>query len=450
MYLQPNYNKSDFPADFIWGVSTSSFQIEGATEADGRGPSIWDSFCRQDGAIADASDGTVACDHYNRLEQDLDLLTKLGVNSYRFSMSWPRVQPDGSGAWNEAGFAFYQRLLEGLKARNIKAHLTLYHWDLPQALQDAGGWNNRAICSHFVAYAREVVRRFAPMLASITTHNEPWVVAVLGHKQGIFAPGIKDKKIANQVAHHLLVSHGMAVRAMRELAPTLPMGIVLNQSPIHPASDSEADRAAARLEDGKVIRSYMDPLFKGRYPQDIWLFMGAHAPEIELGDMQLIQQPLDFLGLNYYTRYFASASGNADPKQLVPNAEFTAMDWEVYPQGLTELLLRLHQDYVLPQIFITENGAAFADQLEGERVADASRVSYLQEHLAALLDARRQGVPIGGYFAWSLLDNFEWASGYSKRFGIVYVDYNTQRRYVKDSGYWYRDFLQSSANAPSI
>ena len=274
--------RSDFPAGFTWGVATSSFQIEGAGQQDGRGPSIWDTFCDEPGRIADQSNGLVACDHYNRLEADLDLIASLGVTAYRFSVAWPRVQPLGHGPWNEAGFAFYERLVDGLAQRGIEAYLTLYHWDLPQALQEQGGWNNREICQHFCNYACEVVRRLGDRVHTIATHNEPWVVSILGHETGIFAPGLQDRKVAYQVGHHLLVSHGMAVRAMREMGFCKPIGIVLNQSPIYPATDAPEDVAKARLDDGIVVRWYMDPLFKGAYPADVlaWLApMGLHPPQ---------------------------------------------------------------------------------------------------------------------------------------------------------------------------
>jgi beta-glucosidase len=431
--------KSQFPRDFIWGAATAAFQIEGGRDADGKGRSIWDSFCENPANTADGSSGEIACDHYNRLEEDLDLIESLGLNAYRFSMSWPRVQAKGQGEWNEAGFAFYEKLIEGLVSRGIQAHLTLYHWDLPQALQDVGGWANRDTCHAFVKYACEVERRFGHLLASITTHNEPWVVAFLGHEQGIFAPGLRSRKIAFQVAHHLLLSHGMALRAMREQGCKTPLGIVLNQSPIYPATDSAADVFKAQIDDGLIVRWYMDALLHGSYPEDVIQFIGADAPDVEPTDMAQIKQPLDFIGINYYTRNYAS-TGNPWDVHASGN-DVTDMGWEVYPAGITELLCRLHQDYSLPQILITENGAAYKDELIQGRVHDDKRVSYLREHIRAVKVAMDQGVNVGGYFAWSLLDNFEWASGYTKRFGIVYVDYSTQKRYLKDSAFWYQHFL---------
>lgn len=432
--------RSQFEASFQWGVATAAYQIEGAAQEGGRGESVWDRFCQQPGAIADGSSGAVACDHYHRWANDLALMHSMGVENYRFSMAWPRVQPLGQGDWNEEGFAFYDRLLRGLESMGIRAHLTLNHWDLPQALQDQGGWANRETCAHFVRYAQEVVRRFGGRLASIVTHNEPWVVAILGHQDGIFAPGLKARSTAYQVSHHLLLSHGMALQAMRDIAPELPMGIVLNLSPIYPASDSEADVAKARLDDGLILRWYMDALYRGQYPADVLAHLGADAPVVHEGDGAMIAQPLDFLGVNYYTRNFSS-SGN--PWDVRANSErVTAMGWEVYPQGLTELLLRLHQDYAPKALMVTENGAAFDDRLWADQVHDPERTAYLQEHIQACADAIAQGVPLTAYFAWSLLDNFEWASGYDKRFGLVYVDYATQRRVIKSSGQWYANFLK--------
>jgi beta-glucosidase len=432
-----------FAPSFTWGVATSSYQIEGAAAEDGKGPSIWDTFCRRSGAIADASNGDVACDHYHRLESDLDLIASLGVNAYRFSLSWPRVQPDGAGTWNEAGWAFYERLVQGLRDRGIKPWLTLNHWDLPQALQDVGGWENRDTVAHFVRYARETARRFAGRLEAITTHNEPWVVAHLGNDAGIFAPGIQNRKVAMQVSHHLLLSHGLALQALRADGCTAKLGIVLNMAPCEPLTDSPADLAKARLEDGTNIRWYADPVLRGCYPQDVLDHLGSDAPHIEAGDMQAIAQPMDYLGINYYTRSVVSAGEPYNAKAL--GLPVSDMDWEIYPQGLTQLLVRLHRDYALPPVVITENGGAFKDPLTGGQVHDADRTQYLQQHIAAVADALAQGVPMAGYMVWSLMDNFEWASGYEKRFGIVHVDYATQQRTLKDSALWLRGFLQQTS-----
>lgn len=432
--------RAQFPLDFIWGVATSAYQIEGATKEDGRGESVWDRFCAQAGAISDGTNGDVACEHYNRMPQDVEMIADMGVKNYRFSIAWPRVQPDGQTDWNELGFAFYDRLLSALESKGIAAHLTLNHWDLPQALQDKGGWANRETCHHFVRYAQEVVRRFGSRLTTLVTHNEPWVIAVLGHENGIFAPGLKARSTAFQVSHHLLLSHGMAVQAVRQSHPQLALGIVLNLSPIYPASDTQADLDKARLDDGYILRWYMDPLFKGAYPEDVWADLGVDAPVVLDGDLQTIAQSLEFLGVNYYTRNFSS-SGN--PWDVRANAEqVTDMGWEVFPQGLTELLLRLTRDYAPKALMVTENGSAFVDQLLDGRVNDPERMNYLKEHIFECYRAIELGVPLTAYFAWSLMDNFEWASGYAKRFGLVYVDYASQERIIKSSGLWYAGFLK--------
>ena len=429
-----------FPADFVWGVATAAFQIEGAALEDGKAHSIWDRFCRQSGTIDDASNGDVACDHYHRWSEDLDLIASLGVNAYRFSVSWPRVQPLGQGAWNEKGLDFYERLVDGLLARGLQPHLTLNHWDLPTALQDRGGWAERDTVQRFVDYALGMQRRLGDRLHTLTTHNEPWVMAMLGHREGVFAPGVRHVATAFQVAHHLLLSHGLALQALRQAGCRTPLGIVLNLAPVHPATDSEADRAKAVAEDGQLVRWYLDALCHGRYPADVWAALGADVPVVREGDMAAIAQPLDYLGINYYSRTVVSADGPVDAARQ--GREVTHMGWEVYPEGLTELLLRVHRDYDLPQLFITENGAAYPDVCAGGHVHDEDRVRYLQRHIAAVGEAVSQGVRVGGYMVWSLMDNFEWSFGYTKRFGIVHIDYATQQRTLKDSALWYRQFLQ--------
>ncbi len=437
-----------FPPDFVWGVATSAFQIEGAASEGGKGPSIWDSFCRVPGAIADNSHGDIACDHYHRLNEDLDLIAGLGVDAYRFSISWPRVRPTGDGAWNEAGLAFYERLVDGLISRGIQPHLTLNHWDLPDALQAQGGWHHRDTVGLFVEYAVGIAARLGDRVAAITTHNEPWVMSVLGHETGIFAPGVKNRSIAMQVSHHLLLSHGLALQAMRAQGCKAKLGIVLNLAPMHPATPSAEDLAKTHLEDGRLLRWYMDPLFKGSYPQDVMAYLGADAPQISPGDMQAIATPMDYLGLNYYSRSVVSAKGPWDASQS--GLELTDMGWEIYPEGLTELLLRLHRDYPVPPLYVTENGGAFKDSLVGGQVHDTQRTDYLVRHIDAVAQAMRQGVNMAGYMVWSLLDNFEWASGYEKRFGIVHVDFKTQKRTPKDSALWYRSFLESQNDAREV
>ncbi|MEW6703874.1 MAG: GH1 family beta-glucosidase [Pseudomonadota bacterium] len=434
-----------FPPGFRWGVATSAFQIEGAAFEDGRGESIWDRFCRQPGAIADGSHGDVACDHYHRWESDLDLIASLGLHSYRFSVSWSRVLPDGQGAWNARGMAFYDRLVDGLLARGIEPLLTLNHWDLPQALQERGGWGARDTVQRFVDYARGVQRQLGDRVKLITTHNEPWVIAMLGHDSGTFAPGLKSRKLAYQVAHHLLVSHGLALQAMRADGAKAPLGIVLNMAHTEPATPSAADAQRVVLDEALGRRWYTDALFHGRYPGEALEALGADAPQVEPGDMAHIQAPMDYLGVNYYSRHVSSADGSFDPKRS--GLPLTAMGWEVCPRGLTELLLTLHREYTLPPVYITENGAAFDDRLQDGAVHDAERCAYLQSHIAAVADAIARGVPVAGYMVWSLLDNFEWSSGYAKRFGIVHVDYASQQRTLKDSALWYREFVRQARAA---
>jgi len=440
----PNTNDlaSQFPPDFAWGVATSAFQIEGAAFEDGKGESIWDRFCRVPGVIADGSNGDVACDHYHRLERDLDLIASLGVDLYRFSISWPRVQPAGAGAWNEKGLAFYDRLVDGLLERGLAPHLTLNHWDLPQALQDEGGWAARDTMHRFVEYALGIQRRLGDRVAAITTHNEPWVVAWLGHAEGSFAPGIKSRRIANQVAHHLLVSHGLALRALRAEGTKARLGIVLNMAHTMPLTGSAEDAAQARLDDARGRRWYADPLFRGQYPAEVLAELGDDAPVVQPGDMEVIATPLDFLGINYYSRHLSSARGPVGPEDKP--CPKTDMGWEIYPDGLRELLLAMHRDYALPPTYITENGGAFPDRLVDGKVHDADRTDYLAAHIRAVGQALAEGVPMAGYMVWSLLDNFEWASGYAKRFGIVHVDYATLARTPKDSALWYRDLVARS------
>ena len=429
-----------FGPDFVWGVATSAFQIEGAAREDGKGLSIWDRFCEQPGRIADGSNGDVACDSYHRWQEDLALIAGLGVDAYRFSVSWPRVRPGGQGAWNDKGLDYYERLVDGLLERGVKPYLTLNHWDLPDELQAGGGWANRDTVHRFVEYAQGVARRLGNRVAAITTHNEPWVIAHLGHEAGNFAPGIQDRAVAAQVSHHLLLSHGLALQALRADGCTSRLGIVLNLSPVAPTSADEADRAAARLEDGKLRRWYMDPLFRGHYPADVLEHLGADAPRVQAGDLAAIGTTMDFLGINYYSRTVVGAAGRWD-KHLSGRVH-TAMGWEVYPEGLTELLVTLDREYPLPALYVTENGAAFDDELRDGQVHDAARTDYIARHIDAVADAMAQGVPMAGYMVWSLLDNFEWASGYEKRFGIVHVDYATGQRTLKDSALWYRGFLQ--------
>jgi len=435
-------DKLQFPPSFTWGVATSSFQIEGAATADGKGPSIWDTFSHTPGKVIDGSNGDVACDHYHRYAEDVGIMADLHVDAYRFSMAWARVQPAGKGAWNEAGFAFYERLLDELDKKNIAAHVTLYHWDLPQGLQDEGGWLNRDTAYHFAEYAAEVARRFGNRVKTIATHNEPWCTANLGYGNAQFAPGVADNKQSVQVSHHLLLSHGLAMKAMRAVGSSAQLGIVLNQWTADAATDSQADRDLATWEYARSVQWFMDPIFKGHYPEYALRGHGADAPEVNAGDFDIIRQPIDFLGVNYYFRSFCSAE--TPPRQAPAALGTTDMGWEIYPQGLTELLVKLKGEYDLPPIYITENGMANPDHaLVDGRIADAKRIDYVERHLAALKEAMDAGVDVRGYFLWSLLDNFEWNSGYAKRFGIIHVDYATQKRTPKDSAHWYREFIDT-------
>jgi beta-glucosidase len=428
-----------FPPNFLWGVATSAFQIEGGATADGKGPSIWDTFSHTPGKVIDGSNGDVACDHYHRYPEDVAIMAGLGAEAYRFSIAWSRVQPQGKGAWNEAGFAFYDRLLTELESKGIAAHVTLYHWDLPQGLQDEGGWMNRDTASHFAVYAAEVARRFGNRVKTIATHNEPWCTANLGYGNAQFAPGVADTKQSIQVSHHLLLSHGLAMQSMRAVGSSAKLGIVLNQWTADPATDSAADSAAAEFEYARSVQWFMDPIFKGRYPALALKVHGDNAPVIHENDFSDIQQPIDFLGVNYYFRAFCSTE--EPPRKPEAKLGLTDMGWEIYPQGLTELLLKLKGEYELPPIYITENGMANPDTVINGEIPDSARIDFVQRHLVALSHAMEQGVDVQGYFLWSLLDNFEWNSGYAKRFGIVHVDYATQKRTLKHSAHWYREFV---------
>jgi beta-glucosidase len=439
------------PPAFRWGVATSSYQIEGAAGEDGRGESIWDVFCRTPGKVLDGASGEVACDHYRRWQQDLDLMERLGIEAYRFSIAWPRLFREGTGRLNEKGLDFYERLVDGLLARGIEPHVTLYHWDLPQKLQDEGGWPERRIVEAFVAYADAVTKRLGERVVSYATFNEPWCSAFLGYYIGEHAPGLRDRALGLQAAHHLLLAHGCGLEVMRGNAPRSRHGIVLNLNPTYPATGDPRDAEAARRFDGFFNRWYLDPIFKGEYPQDAWTGYGADVPEVAPGDLEVISRPIDFLGVNYYSRVVVAD----EPRGEWPSvraaefeAERTDMGWEVYPRGLTDLLVRLNEDYPIPPIFISENGAAYRDELVDGKVNDPARVRYLQRHIEAMQDAMRKGVDVRGYFAWSLMDNFEWAKGYSKRFGLVYVDYGTQERIPKASAEWYADFIQSHKRQP--
>ena len=441
-----------FPANFLWGAATSSFQIEGATEVDGRGASIWDTFCATPGKIADATDGKVACDHYHLWEKDLDLLAWMGVKSYRFSIAWPRVMPTGRGPVNEAGMAFYSRLVDGLLARGIEPMVTLYHWDLPQALEDEGGWRVRSTMEAFVDYAAAVADRLGDRVKYWVTHNEPWCIAHLGHGTGEQAPGEKNLGVSLRVAHHVMVSHGLAVPVIRARAKGAIVGITLNLCPAHPASQSAADLEATRAFDGFFNRWYLDPVFGRGYPADKvadyqreGVLPQGPLPFVEPGDMEAMAVATDFLGINYYSRAIIRDDKAADnlPAAVHSTGVATEMGWEVVPDALEKLLCDLRDEYAPRSILITENGAAYGTPPDADGVVhDEARRQYFEGHIAAVARARAKGVPVDGYFAWSLLDNFEWAFGYEKRFGLVWVDYKTQERTPKESARFYREVIR--------
>lgn len=428
-----------FPVDFVWGTATAAYQIEGAINEDGRAPSIWDTFSATPGKVLEGHTGAVACDHYHRWREDIALMRDLGLNGYRFSIAWSRILPDGTGRVNQAGLDFYDRLVDGLLEAGIQPYATLYHWDLPQALQDKGGWTNRETAYAFAEYARVVVERLGDRVKGWITHNEPWCASFLGYGTGEHAPGEKDKGKTLQAVHHLLLSHGLAMQEIRRLAPQATAGITLNLWPVHAENpQNPADVEAARKVDTEYNQLFLNPIFKGAYPAD-YEFL-AQLP-VQAGDLEIIAAPVDFLGINYYNRRVVR-DNNGRIESVNPTGTYTTMNWEVYPEGIYELTSRVHRDYQPKQIFITENGASGeeAPDLNG-RVQDELRTSYLQTHLAQLHRAIQEGVPLAGYFAWSLLDNFEWAWGYTRRFGIVYVDFDTQKRTIKDSGHWYKNFV---------
>lgn len=427
-----------FPKEFVWGVATASYQIEGAVHEDGRSESIWDRFSRTPGKVLNGDTGDVACDHYHRYKEDVALIKQLGVDSYRFSLAWPRILPEGKGKANQNGLDFYKRLIAELLEQGIAPAVTLYHWDLPQVLEDKGGWLNRDTAMYFRDYAMVAFEELGDVVTSWITLNEPWCSAFLGYGNGEHAPGKADFPSHIVAAHHLLLGHGLALQGYRQLRLPAEIGITLNLAPQYSVSSKPEDLEATRRADGFQNRWYLDPLFKGAYPKDMEELLAYVAPAVHEGDLELIAGSNDFLGINFYSRGLVSAAGRVSN----PQGPVTAMGWEVYPEGLYDLLVRVHEDYGPIPIYITENGAAYHDVVEGGRVHDRQRQEYLEQHFEQAERAIQAGVPLKGYYVWSLLDNFEWAFGYDRRFGIVYVDFETQERILKDSALWYQSFLR--------
>jgi beta-glucosidase len=435
-----------FPDGFTWGAATSAYQIEGAVNEDGRGPSIWDTFCRQPGKVWQGQNGDVAADHYHRWREDVALMAELGLKAYRFSIAWPRVLPAGTGQVNPAGLDFYDRLVDALLEKGIEPFVTLYHWDLPQALQDRGGWTKRETAEAFAEYARVVAGRLGDRVTHWITHNEPFVAVILGHFNGEHAPGRKNPLDTAWAYRHVMVSHGLAVQALRATAGRpIQVGIVLNLHPVHPASDAREDARAARRFDGLLNRMFLDPVLRGRLPADVEKMFGLLF-KINDEDLRTIAAPIDFLGINYYTRSVMRHDKGVpfvQATEVRPEGNEYSEMWEIYPEGLYELLSRVWKDYRPAQMFVTENGIPVPDVLEADgHVHDVRRTAYLHDHIAQVHRAIADGVPVRGYFVWSLLDNFEWAYGYQMRFGLTYVDYETLKRTVKDSGKWYAEVIR--------
>ncbi len=445
-----------FPDGFVWGAATASYQIEGAVNEDGRGQSVWDTFSHEPGRVHAGHTGDVACDHYHRYVEDVALMADLGLASYRYSIAWPRVQPDGTGPVNPRGLDFYDRLTDELIGRGIDPVVTLYHWDLPQSLEDRGGWTVRETAEAFAEYAQIVHARLGDRVRTWTTLNEPWCSAYLGYASGVHAPGKKDPASAFRAVHHLLLGHGLAARALRE-AGAQSVSITLNPAAVFPLDENNPlDVDAARIVDGLSNRIFLDPLLRGQYPDDMREHMARFAglDFIRDGDEAIINAPIDVLGINFYTPSYVSAKPGQPASPDAPGTEgiafrepvgpITDIGWQIEPAALTRLLDRIHRDYPGTPMMITENGAAYPDgpSASDGLIHDTNRIEYLDGHLRACHDAISHGVDLRGYFAWSLMDNFEWAEGYAKRFGIVHVDYATQRRVPKDSARWYQEVIR--------
>lgn len=440
-----------FPKDFKWGAATAAYQIEGAAYDEGKGLSIWDVFSHEKGRVLKDHNGDVACDHYHQFKQDVQHMKKMGLKSYRFSIAWSRVLPNGRLPVNEKGLKFYNDLVDELIKNNIEPIITLYHWDLPQALQDEGGWTNPAIVEDFAAYAEIVFRALGDRVKRWITHNEPWVVAYAGHFAGRHAPGLTDLKTAVQVSHHLILSHAVAVNRYRAMKfKDGEIGITLNLYPIEAASDLKEDVDSAVFVDGYHNRWFLDPVLKGVYPKDILkIFKEKLGFEVTLNDIKIIKESkCDFLGVNYYFRKVVKHSNIHEILQfeeIKPMGIYTDMGWEIYPKGLYDLLIKLKNDYNNPRMMVTENGAAFGEGLSKEaKLDDDKRVSFLEKHFIEAHRAIESGVRLEGYYVWSLFDNFEWANGYTKRFGIIDIDYTTLKRTWKKSALWYQKVIENN------
>lgn len=437
-----------FPKDFIWGVATAAPQIEGAWQEDGKGLSIWDTFSRRPGAVAGGDTLDQACVHYHRWPEDIQIMKEMGVKHYRLSLAWPRIIPDGSGKVNPLGIAFYRRLLTALRAAGIQPLVTLYHWDLPQALEDKGGWLHRETIDAFVRYAETCYEAFGDLVDHWTTFNEPWVFTFLGYSWGIHAPGLKREEWAFQASHHMLVAHGRAVRSLRRMLPNAKASLVVNHAAARRRSDSDDDRRAEVLFDLQSPFLYLDPVLRGGYDPLLEVEMRRRGvyPKVEAGDFDLIRGDLDAVGLNYYSdqTVWLQPNGNVGAS-WGPSPEKTAMGWSIYPEGMFDVLEKFSRRYPGLDLFITENGSAWTDELANGEVDDKNRVAYLEGHLAQALRAVNSGIPLKGYYAWSFMDNFEWAEGYSKRFGLVHVDFTTQKRTIKASGRRYAAIMAANS-----
>jgi len=449
-------NTIKFPKDFIFGAATASYQIEGAWNEDGKGESIWDKFTHKKGKIKNNDTGDTACNHYHLYKDDVKIMKKIGLDAYRFSLSWPRILPEGRGKLNQKGIDFYNKLIDELLKAKITPYITLFHWDLPQKLQDdIGGFKSRDCAKYFADYAEVAVKEFGDRVKNWITLNEPSAYAIMGHLFGKHAPGVKNIKTGINCIHHLLLAHGMACKAMKNYNNKLNVGITINLYPIHPLTQSKKDIKASLIADSFMNKMYLDPIFKGKYPKEILKKIWFFKPKINSGDMEIISTKIDFLGINNYTRekavysfmmpflHFKIKGFEFPNEEYEKNGiQYTCMGWEVYPDSLYELLIRIKNEYGNIKTIITENGASFKDEVINGKIKDYKRKDYLEKYIAGMYKALKEGANIKGYFVWTLLDNFEWSEGYTKRFGIVYVNHNTQERIIKNSGLWYADFIK--------